>query len=89
MYLEVFDAECEVWLVKSQKMEWLFPKYILFSKQIKTVFWSEMATNGRKRYFHIDENASSEQIYALLDDVESADEDDIDNSGADTAFERS
>ena len=28
-----------------------------------------MATNGRKRYFHIDENAS-EQIYALLDDVE-------------------
>ena len=38
-----------------------------------------MATNGRKRYFHIDKNASSEQIYALLDDVESADEDDIDN----------
>ena len=38
-----------------------------------------MATHGRKRYFHIDENASSEQIYALLDDVESADEDDIDN----------
>ena len=35
--------------------------------------------NSRKRYFHIDENASSEQIYALLDDVESADEDDIDN----------
>ena len=38
-----------------------------------------MATNGRKRYFHIDENASIEQIYALLDDVESSDEDDIDN----------
>ena len=38
-----------------------------------------MATNSRKRYFHIDENASSEQIYALQDDVESADEDDIDN----------
>ena len=35
-------------------------------------------TNGRKRYFHIDENASSKQIYALLDDVKSADEDDID-----------
>ena len=35
----------------------------------------KMATNGRKRYFHIDKNASSEQIYALLDDVESADED--------------
>ena len=38
-----------------------------------------MATNGRKRYFHFDENASSEQIYALLDDAEGADEDDIDN----------
>ena len=38
-----------------------------------------MVTNSRKRYFHIDKNASSEQIYALLDDVESADEDDIDN----------
>ena len=47
-----------------------------------------MATNGRKRYFHIDENASSEQIYALLDDVESADEDDIDNlmNDSDTEF---
>ena len=61
---------------KSQKMQWLFSKYILFSKQNKTVFRGEMAINGRKRYFHIDENASSEQIYALLDDVESADEDD-------------
>ena len=38
-----------------------------------------MVTNSRKRYFHIDKNASSEQIYALLVDVESADEDDIDN----------
>ena len=37
-----------------------------------------MTTNGWKRYFHIDENASSEQIHALLDDVESVDEDDID-----------
>ena len=64
---------------KSQKMQWLFSKYILFSKQNKTVFWGEMATNGRKRYIHIDENASSEQIHALLDDVESADEDDIEN----------
>ena len=35
-----------------------------------------MATICRKRYFHIDENASSEQIYVLLDDIESADEDD-------------
>ena len=42
----------------------------------------------RKRYFHIDENTSSEQIYALLDDVESADEDDIDNlmNDSDTKF---
>ena len=38
-----------------------------------------MATNGRKRYIHIAENDSSEQIYALLDDVEKADKDDIDN----------
>ena len=47
-----------------------------------------MATNGRKRYFHIDENASNEQIYALLDDVERADEDNIDNlmNDSDTEF---
>ena len=47
-----------------------------------------MATDGRKRYFHIDENASSEQISALIDDVESADEDDIDNlmNDSDTEF---
>ena len=38
-----------------------------------------MATNGRKRYFNIDEKARSEPIQALLDDVESADEDDINN----------
>ena len=38
-----------------------------------------MATNTRKRYFHIDENASSEQIYAFLDDVENDDKDDIGN----------
>ena len=47
-----------------------------------------MATNGRKRYFHIDENASNEQIYALLDDAERADEDDIGNlmNDSDTEF---
>ena len=46
-----------------------------------------MAINSRKRYFHIDENASSEQIYALLDDVESAEKDDINNliNDSDTA----
>ena len=47
-----------------------------------------MATNSRKRYFHIDENASSEQIFALLDDVKSADEYDIENlmNDSDTEF---
>ena len=47
-----------------------------------------MTTIGRKIYFHIDESASSEQIYASLDDVESADEDDIDNlmNDSDTEF---
>ena len=60
----------------------------MFSKQNKTVFWNEVATNGRKRYFNIDENASTEQIYALLDDVESPDEDYIDNlmNDSDTEF---
>ena len=38
-----------------------------------------MATNSRKKFFHIDEKASSEQIFRLLDDVDNADEDDIDN----------
>ena len=59
-------------------MQWLFSKYILFSKKNNAIFSGEMATNGRKRYFHIDENASSEQIYALLDDVEGAGKDDTD-----------
>ena len=47
-----------------------------------------MVINSRKRYFHIDENASSEQIYALLDVVGSADKDDIDNlmNDSDTEF---
>ena len=47
-----------------------------------------MATNGRKRYFHIDKNASSEQIYSWLDDVESADKDNIENlmNDSDTEF---
>ena len=47
-----------------------------------------METNGRKRYFHIDENASSEQIYGLLDDVETAGKDEIDNlmNDSDTEF---
>ena len=47
-----------------------------------------MATNSRKKYFHIDGKASNEQIYALLDDVDSADENDIDNliNDSDTEF---
>ena len=47
-----------------------------------------MATDSRRRYFHIDENAISEQIYALLDDVENADKDEMDNlmNYSDTAF---
>ena len=47
-----------------------------------------MATNSRKKYFHIDGESSSEQIYALLDDVDSADEDDIDSliNDSDTEF---
>ena len=49
-----------------------------------------MVTNARKRYSDIDENASSEQIYALLDDVESAGEDDMDNlmNGSDTGLKK-
>ena len=46
-----------------------------------------MATNGRKKYFLIHENARSQQIYALLVDVENADEDDIDNSTNDSDTE--
>ena len=63
---------------------------MLFSNQSKTVFWGEMVTNARKRYSDIDENASSEQIYALLDDVESAGEDDMDNlmNGSDTGLKK-
>ena len=34
-----------------------------------------MTTDGRTLHFPIEENASSQKIYALLDDVESADED--------------
>ena len=47
-----------------------------------------MATNGRIKYFHIDENASSTWIYVLLDDVESCNEDDTSNlmNDSDTDF---
>ena len=46
-----------------------------------------MAINGRKRYFHIDENASRDQIHASLDNVESAEENDVDNSMNDSEAE--
>ena len=51
-------------------------------------FRGEIKTNGRNRYFHIDENASSEEVYALLDNVEIADKDKIDNlmNDSDTEF---
>ena len=39
----------------------------------------KMKGNGIKIYITIDENVSSEKIYALLDDVDSVDELDIDN----------
>ena len=45
-----------------------------------------MATNGRKRYLHIDKNVSGEQIYALLYDVEIADEDVILMNDSDSEF---
>ena len=63
----------------SQIQSWI--NYIFIFMNIIFIFgkWGEIETNGRKRYFHIDEIASSEQIFALLDDAESADEDDIDN----------
>ena len=74
--------------MKSQNMQWLFSKYILLSKQKKKFFWGKIATNWRKRCFRIDKSASSEQIYDLLDDVASGDEDDIDNliNESDTEF---
>ena len=47
-----------------------------------------MATNGRKTYFDIHKNASSEQMYDLLDDVESTDENEINSlmNDSDTEF---
>ena len=47
-----------------------------------------MGTNSWKRYLHIDEKASSEQMYALLDDVDSDGEVDIENlmNDSDTEF---
>ena len=47
--------------------------------ETKQDFLRRDATNGRKRYFRIDKNASSKQIYTLLDDVERTDKEYIDN----------
>ena len=53
-------------------MQWLFSKCILLTKQNKAVFL-------RRDILILTRNTSNEQIYASLDDVESADKDDIDN----------
>ena len=47
-----------------------------------------MKAKGRKKQFNIDENISSEQIYALLDNVNSDNEGEIDNliNDSDTKF---
>ena len=64
------------WNASTEKETKIIQKsFILLSKQNKTNFWGKMATNDRMRYFNIGENASSEQIYALLDDVESNEKD--------------
>ena len=39
----------------------------------------KIESNARKRQFEIDENVSSGEIYALMDDVDIANELDIDN----------
>ena len=77
---------CSWWETKSYNG--FFSKYIFFLKKNKTVSSGEMTTNRRKRYFNIDENISSKQLYALLGNVESDDEDDIDKSinDSDTEF---
>ena len=38
-----------------------------------------MQAKGRKKYFNIDENISSEQVYALLDTVDSDNEEEIES----------
>ena len=53
-------------------MQWLFSKCILLTKQNKAVFL-------RRDILILTRSTSNEQIYASLDDVESADKDDIDN----------
>ena len=82
-------SSCRMWSVAGRKSKDAMTFFLKCSRnKIRQFFRGEMATNGRKRYFHIDENASSEQIYALLDDVESAEEDEIDNlmNDSDTEF---
>ena len=52
-----------MWAIADEKSKdgMSFTKYILISKQNKADFWGEIAANGGKRYFHLDENASSEK----------------------------
>ena len=44
--------------------------------------------NKRKRYYHIDENTSSNEVFAILSEVESNDESEIDDimNDSDTEF---
>ena len=44
--------------------------------------------NNRKKYYHIDENTSSNDIFAILSEIDSNDESDIDDiiNDSDTEF---
>ena len=60
-----------------QKIEFLL--IYLKDFHIHISLWGEMEAKGRKKYFNIDESISNDQIYALLDNVDSDNEDEIDN----------
>ena len=70
------DVSCN--LKKVKRCNGFFLKIFCYRNKIRQFFETRWWLTV-ERYFHIDENASSEQIYASLDDVESADEDYIDN----------
>ena len=46
---------------------------------IHVSLWNEIEAKVRKKYFNIDENISSEQIHALLDNIDSCNEKETDN----------
>ena len=76
VYLEFFmpNVSCSWW--KFKRCNGFFLN--IFCSRNKTRQFFE-ARWRLTEIFSYDENAGSEQIYPLLDDVESADEDDIDN----------